>query len=75
MQISKARSGSKAVITLTSNTLTLDVSLFNDGVEGRFSDNFFDLHPNEVKKVDCYNLTPEELQNLKIISQYDASNS
>ena len=72
VEISEAGNG-KSVITFTCNTLALDVYLFNDEVEGKFSDNFFDLHPNEKKQVYCYNLSPKELNNLKIASLYDVS--
>lgn len=75
-QVNAKNNGKRKVkIELVSDKLAREVYLFHRGVEGRFSDNFFDLLPNKSKVVYCYNLNYREvLKNLKVYSLYDTYN-
>ncbi len=63
-KISKTENG--YTIELSSKTLQKDVFLYSS-IQGRFSDNFFDLFPNETKVVFMQS-NSESLKNLKLIT-------
>jgi beta-mannosidase len=66
-KITKIKNG--FTITLKSNILQKDVFLFSSK-KGKFSDNFFDIKPNEVKKI-VFETNTKSITDLKIRSLND----
>jgi beta-mannosidase len=69
-----AENGEKYHIRLTSSQLVKNVFLdFGDQVEGRFSDNYFDLLPGQVVNLEFYPEQPVKLsaEDLKLLSIAD----
>jgi beta-mannosidase len=68
--------GENIEVTLTCNSLAKNVFLYADGLEGQFSDNYFDILPGEKVSVSISNTgtTIEALKFLKILSLYLTEN-
>jgi beta-mannosidase len=67
IQYELKQEGSQILVQLTSDKLARNVRLSFEGVEGRFSDNYFDLLPGETKTVQFKPSDPGDMEGKKLV--------